>query len=137
MLSHIVIILWIGCRKGRHHLGRSQNLLGPIFVTWSLYLRWLGALLEYTMGRPLTRLKSNLRWSVITLLNSQFHTSLLSTVDLVLVLLTPPGSFLSSELPCLGDQTCTLQFILKEKPKMILFLILCLVQFYFDFMVVV
>jgi len=58
-------------------------------------------------------------------------------VDLVLVLLTPPGSFLSSESPCLGDQTCILQFILKEKPKMILFLMLCLVQFYFDIMVVV
>lgn len=133
-----IILLYLNflfdCRKGRHHLVRSQNLLGPIFVTWLLYPRWSEASLECTTERPLTRLKSNLRWLGITLLSSQFHTSLLSMVDPVLVLLIPLGSFLSSEVFFLGGYTCILLFILKEKPEMILFLMFS--AFYFKYLLV-
>jgi len=84
-------------RKGKHQQVRSQNQFAPISATWLLCLRWLVASLESTMARPSTRLKSNPRWLDIISLSSLFHTNPSSTVGLVLVPLTLPGSFLSSE----------------------------------------
>lgn len=81
----------------RPQLVKSRNPWGPIFVTWSLCLRWSVALLVSTMGKPSIKLRLNPKWLVTTWLSSQSLTSLLSMEGLVLVLLIPQGLFLSSE----------------------------------------
>ena len=94
----VLILITVYCdRKGKHHLVRSQSQWGLTSVTWSLCLRWSVASLVSTMERPSIKLKLSLKWLVTIWLNSQSLTSLLSTVGLVLVPLTPPGLFLSSE----------------------------------------
>ena len=110
LYSHDYSIYWI--RKGRPRLVRSQSQSEPIFVTWSLYLKWLEALLVCTMARHSIRLKSSLKWLAITLLSSLFHTSQLSMVDLVLVLPILLGSFLWSEvLFCSLDTWSNFMFV--------------------------
>lgn len=93
------MVLWI--RKGRLHLVRSQNQSVPTSEIWSLFLKWLEALLGFTMVRPSIKLKSSLKWLGITLLSSQSPTSLSSMVDLVLVPPIHQGSFLSSDCYCM------------------------------------
>lgn len=84
-------------RNGRHHPVRNQSQLEPIFVTWSLYPKWLAALLEFIMGRPSIKLKLSLKWLVIIWLNFPSLTNLLSMEDLVLVPPILPDSFLWSK----------------------------------------